>query len=537
MKLKPEPETNIIIEQKKHFSSSCLWQMQRDYFEQEGILAWASQVPFFVTSNPVVAKNYALLTIHFIRDWIKKYPESRNHPFYILELGTGSGQLSFFVLKELKELRKALSMEDIAIRYIMSDFTLSNLKYWDSHPALIPFIEDGMLDFAIYNMENDDPITLQKQGITLTPEHFANPLTVFANYIFDTISHDIFAISNNKLHEVLISQTTSSNNMLGNKPIDWEQVTIDYTPHEISANYYPDEHLNAVLREYQTSFKDTNILFPIGGLLAIKKLKKLTNDKVFLISSDKGYSSLDTLDYLGYPTLAFHGSFSMMVNFHAIARYFKHSGGDYHLQTTRKGIKTCVFSSGFELNDMPETRLTIQQVIENFSPADYFILHRRMSDSFQECQLDTLASHMAFSNWDPYIFHKLNSRICSTVEEAESATITYMVDNMKRIAANYYYMPKSDNTLFEIAVFLHLVKRYDQALVYYQQAEPYCEDSKFGLFYNMALCQHHLGLQEDALVSFKKAHEIDSDSKEVNEWITYLEPSTDKPEQSATQSE
>ena len=145
--------------------------------------------------------------------------------------------------------------------------------------------------------------------------------------------------------------------------------------------------------------------------------------------------------------------FPMMVNFHAMANYFKNSGGDYFLQTSRKGIKTSVFCSGFHLSDMPETAATIKRRVEGFSPADYFTLHRRMSDSFQECSLDTIAAHMHLTGWDPHIYLTLSSRVASLVDESDSDSINFIASNMHKMAANYYHMPKSECILFEIAVF------------------------------------------------------------------------------------
>lgn len=511
-----------LFEQNKRFSKCYLWQLQRDYFEQEGINAWVSQVPFFVTSNPVIAKDYALLVIAFIQDWIAKHPEAIEHPFYILELGTGSGQFSFYVQKHLREMRRILP-KDVKIRYIMSDFTESNLVYWEKHPPLQQFLQEGTLDFAIYNMENDEPITLHRSKEVLTPDHFVNPLTVFGNYIFDTVSHDIFSVTNGRLHEVLVSLTTDQDNLRDNKPIDGEKISIDYSPQVIRGPYYYDSHLDSVLANYPHLLKDSSFLFPIGGLRAIKKLQKLTNDKVFLISSDKGYSSIHTMENLGYPSLAFHGSFSMMVNFHAIGEYFKHCGGDAFLQSERKGIKTVVCSSGFKFTDMPYTSQAIEEVIEKFSPADYFLLHRRMREAYQECNLDTLTSHFAFSGWDPYILDKLNSRIAPTMEDADSSTTEYLVNNLPKFIENFYQLPKAENSYFQVAVIYHMTKHYAEALENYQKSEPFCTDNKFGLYYNIALCQNHLGKTDEALENFKKACAIDPDSKETNEWITYLQ--------------
>lgn len=522
--MKPDtPGRKITIEQHKRFSESALWRMQREYFDQEGINAWVNQVPFYITSNPFIAKCYAQIVIAFVRDWTKKHPESKKHPFYIMELGTGSGRFSYYVIKTIEEMLKALDIDDIKICYIMSDFTKHNIKYWETHPALKPYLDRGVLDFAMYDMDSDRPITLVHKNEKLTPELLVNPLTVFANYIFDTVAHDSFAIHEGKLYELLLSLSTDDTNMKDNRPVDMEQISVDYNVKEIRGHYYGDQHLDSILEEYKKLLTETSFLFPIGSFHAIKHLKKLSNDKLFIISTDKGYSTPEQLDHLGHPSISFHGSFSMMVNFHAIAEYFKRSGGDAFLQTSRKGIKTSVFASGFKIDELPETRVAVEQNVENLSPSDYFTLHSRIRDHYQDYNLETIASHMEFALWDPHIYLKLSNRVTSLIaEENDVETIQFMAKNMPRLAANYYYMPKTECVLFEIGVFFHAAKNYAEALSYYQKAIPFVGE-QFGLFYNMALCQHHLEHQDDALASFKKALELDPESKETQEWITHME--------------
>ena len=512
----------IVIEQQKKFSESCLWKMQREYFDQEGINAWVNQVPFYITSNPFIAYCYARTSLSFIQDILRKDPAAIKHPFYILELGTGSGRFSFYVLKTIAELQKSLGMEDVNICYVMSDFTKSNIKYYETHPALVPYIERGVLDFAIFDMEVERPINLIKKNIRLSAETLVNPLTVYANYIFDTVSHDAFTVHEGKLFELLLTIATPADNMRDNRPSDMEQLEIDFKAQEIKNKYYNDPELDSILEEYKSSLQDSSILFPIGSIRAIKLLKKLSNNKLFIVSSDKGYSSLKSLDQLGHPSLSFHGSFSMMVNFHAMARYFKNSGGDYFLQTPRKGIKTSVFCSGMSLADLPQTRLVLEEYVEGVSPADYFTLHRRMSDSFQECSLDVIAAHMNLTHWDPHIYSKLASRVTTLIEDPDTDTVNFLANNMHKIAANYYFMPKSDCVLFEIAVFFHTIKRHEEALKYYKEAELYVGD-QFGLYYNMALCEHNLQLMDDSMKNFRHAQLLDPESKETREWITYLE--------------
>src|SRR5690606_2959798 len=111
--------------------------------------------------------------------------------------------------------------------------------------------------------------------------------------------------------------------------------------------------------------------------------------------------------------------------------------------------KTSVFVSGIRLSDLPETEHAIQENVEGLSPSDYFTLHRRMSDSFHECALDTIASHMQLSGWDPHIYLKLSNRVTALIDESDSDTIHFMASNMHKMADNYYHMPKTECILFE----------------------------------------------------------------------------------------
>ena len=177
----------VTLEQHKRFSESALWRMQRDYFEKEGINAWVSQVPFYITSNPFIAASYAKIAMSFMRDWIKAHPESAEQTFYFLELGTGSGRFSYLFVKALLALMKSLNNTSSRFCYVMTDFTKHNMQYWQSHDALKPYIEQGLIDFALYDMEGERPITLINQNKRLSSDLIKNPLIVFANYIFDTI--------------------------------------------------------------------------------------------------------------------------------------------------------------------------------------------------------------------------------------------------------------------------------------------------------------------------------------------------------------
>ncbi|MBA2650146.1 MAG: hypothetical protein H0U75_11265 [Legionella sp.] len=516
----------VIIEQDQRLSESKIWHMQREYFDKEGIQAWVRQVPFYITSNPFIAYTYAKMMLVFMIDWTKNNPKAAGHPFYILELGTGSGRFSYYFVKTLCGLLQRLNREDIKICYVMSDFTKNNIQYWETHPALKPYIEKGVIDFALYNMEEKEPIHLTKKDICLDEKTLVNPLTVFANYIFDTITQDAFSVRDGKLNELLLTLTADKTNMKDGEPINMEEIAVDFNSHEIKEGYYEDAVLNSILEEYKQKLHESSFLFPIGSFRAIQYLKKISKNKLLIISTDKGYNTLESLDYLNNPSILFHGSFSLMVNFHALAQYFKNTGGDAALQQPRKGIKTAAFSSGFKLSDLPQMRLAIDETIDGLSPGDYFILHTRISESFQDCSLPVLAAHMQLTHWDPHMYLKLTNHIISKIEKEDAETIQFLAHNMPKLAENYYYMPQTQCILFDIGIFFHAIKHYQEAANYYEQSKPYIGE-QFNLYYNLALCQHHLENNTTALENFKKALEINKDAQEAQQWISYLENQTD----------
>ena len=60
---------------------------------------------------------------------------------------------------------------------------------------LTPFLDSGQLDMAIFDAVNDTTIMLSRSGVLLGPGTCVNPICIVANYLFDTLCHDIFQVS------------------------------------------------------------------------------------------------------------------------------------------------------------------------------------------------------------------------------------------------------------------------------------------------------------------------------------------------------
>lgn len=512
-------DTNeVIIEQNQRFSRSKFWQGQREFYQEKGIEAWASEVPFYITSNPFIGHHYAELLLRFFQDWVEAHPSAKQQPFYVLELGAGTGQFTFYLLKSLQSLIEKLNLAGLKIRYIMTDFAASNVQAWQQHPQLRPFVDNGLLDFAVYDLEKDATLHTTEHNLILSPQADGNPLTVIANYLFDSVVADIFMAKNKKLYESCLSLSSSPRNLSGAHVKNWQQVTIQHAEQPLDAAYYQTPLFDEILSDYQQQLKNSYFLFPIGCLQGLERLKQLAGGKLFLVSSDKGHSFLNELEGLEFPEIDFHGSFSLMVNFDAIARYFTHQGGHAFLQTPRDGLTTCVFSLGFNMLELPETSYVLQESVEGFSPSDFFNYYELVESGAKHMSLNALASTLCVSRWDPFVFELITETLCKLFPKGSDEIIEYICGNLGKIQENFFYVPGCDDVLFSIGYLLYSIDRFEEAIRYYELSRRYFEENVEVLF-NLGLCYFYMKKYHKALVHFNEALELEPKNQELQRLI------------------
>ncbi|MCX7125058.1 MAG: SAM-dependent methyltransferase, partial [Gammaproteobacteria bacterium] len=270
-------KTKITLENEIRFSESMIWNEQKKYYDSKGIDAWGEDVPFYITSNPFIGRQYAQIAIGFIQDWLKKNPGSEESPFYFLELGVGTGQFSFYFLKNLVELQSILELQHIKIRYVMSDITTKSFDFWKSHHCLKPFIESGILQFLEYDLYQSEKM----------PFEIKNPLVVIANYLFDSLSTDVFTVNDGQLFESLVTLNTNTSNLKNKKIIDWKKVDITYTEKPVHEKYY-NNSFDEILLVYAKQLMESHFQFPAASLEALKNLQLHCSNQFLLLTSDKG---------------------------------------------------------------------------------------------------------------------------------------------------------------------------------------------------------------------------------------------------------
>ena len=509
----------IILEQNRRLSHSLLWQLQRNYFEQQSIQAWSQgTVPHYITSNPFIANAYAKVVFGFLRDChaITNFSENlpqldTNQPIYIIELGSGSGRFAYHFLKRFQDIQTNSICQNIPFQYIMTDFTERNLDAWQSHPCLQPFLDRGILDFACFDLENDREIKLSHSGKILSADTIKNPVIVIANYVFDSIPQDAFYLENGELYERLVTLSTSQHVANIDNLELLKHLKTTYNNRLIQSEYYDDPEFNQILKNYQQQLTHTTLIFPIAALQSIRNLRHLSGERLLLLSADKGYSQASSLQNRGDPKITHHGSFSMMVNYHAIAQYFQNQGGQF-LNTTHShaSLNICAFLLGSFPHDYLETRLAYREAIEKSSPDDFFALKKGIEKNYQTLTLQQIIAYLRLSYWDANIFWGCFPTLMQQVKSASESMESEVYLAIEQIWDNYYPIGEKCDIAFALGTLLSQMQYYSQALQYFDYSLAHYGANPDTL-YNMGICHYQLEQFEEALNQITLSLELKPD--------------------------
>ncbi len=521
-----EPEkVEFVVESGKRLSESLLWRLQREAYTRRAQTAWAPDaVPFYITSNAYIAAAYARVVLGFLRDCVSAQaaplgPFDREAPVHVLELAAGSGQFAFLFLKKLlPALREVPALAGLRFRYVMTDLVPGNLEAWRTRERLRPFVEEGVLDFARFDIEQDQEIRLLASGETLSAKTLTNPLAVIGNYTFDTTAQDAFWIRDGKLHEGLVSLVSSRREETPVDPTVVGRASLRFEQRPVSTDYYDDKAQNRVLAHYAETLGNTSLLFPIGALKGIRSLLRLSRDRLLLLSADKGYTHEDELVARGDPQLAVHGGdcFSMMVNYHAIGLYFSERGGQpLHAATRDKRLKVSAFLQGGPGAAWPETTAAFRQATSGFNPCDYFTVASEVRKQLPAATLEVILALLRLGEWDAHLLYNYSSAIAEQAKSAPEHLRQELVRTLEKCREHWY--PMSQDVAFEIGRIYGALERPVDALRSYDESLRLYKEHPATLF-NAGLCHYRLQQPKEALELMERALRLKPDYGPAREW-------------------
>jgi tetratricopeptide (TPR) repeat protein len=512
------PGQGFLLEEKKRLSESMLWHLQRQYYDQRGLSAWESgAVPSYVTSNSYIATTYAHVVLAFLRDAVAAHGRKDTaaqvdptKPIYIVELAAGHGRFSFLFLKKFLSILRDSSLRELKICYVMTDFTENNLRSWLGQPLFKEFLDAGVLKFGLFDIETDTTIKLWPNAEPLERGAVENPLIVIANYIFDTLTQDLFRFEGGHVQEVLVTTRHAQQQApdLSNPEV-MSQFSLHYDHRPIDPHtYYPEAFLNRLLVLYRERLGDTTIALPTGGLRGLFRLLELSGNRLLLISSDKGYTHEDELFFLTTQHIQFHGSLSMMVNYHAIALALGDEAlGGLSMATAQRHInlKTAAFLVGAPEEQFLDTLLSFRQNTDFFGPYDFYTLAAQVRQHTQNASIEQILCLLRMSQFDPNIALDYAKELLEQCGNLNDALKQELYVALMRCWENFY--PLGRDLPFELARILLALRRPREAVQFNIHSV-----NLFGqhpvTFGNMGICHYHAEEPEEALRCFDRSLEL-----------------------------
>jgi hypothetical protein len=294
----------------------------------------------------------------------------------------------------------------------------------------------------------------------------------------------------------------------------------------VDVNYYSSceiedaKHFRRILRWYRDFFGDSpggaSILFPIGALRALRRLTSFASyvqcnacnilqrqflfidGRALVLSGDKGNNNHEQFRGLMDPHVAVHGSFSVMVNYHAIGLYCTSRSGfvlhdpqeeaslkvsalvftgenmlqvdtiEGDVKVTGDGANSAPFHSRmhreatpWKANEVerlsaarslafPHLARTFYDSIISFGPNDFFVMQKSMKEDSQRPTLKAVVALLKLSNWDPDVFYKFRDVILQQVPSCPIKLRNDLCRNLPRIWAHHFILDKEKDVAFEV---------------------------------------------------------------------------------------
>jgi tetratricopeptide (TPR) repeat protein len=508
--LVPSQDTGTILEENKPLSQSMLWNLQTDFFANQGPEAWSKGiVPQYITTNPYIANLYAKTVFGYCRDYVARNDIDKNSTIYIMELASGVGRFTYTFLKRFLHILENSSLKSLKFKYIVTDFSEKNIDYWQNHSFLKPYFDSGVLDCATFDIAKDEKVQLRNSGEVLSAGNLKNPLILIANYTFDSLPQDTFYVSKETIYEGLITITRPDIEVNSEDKSILAGLDYYYTDNEIkTSDYYEDDDFNNILLYYKDQLEDTSFSLPIIALRCISRLKKIFNDDIILISADKGYKNEKSMLKNSHPFLSKHGCISMTVNFHSLEKYFENLGGKaLHSIYEHENINMSLFLLSKSTHDFVETTMAYNEIIESIGPDDFYIIKKAVVPLGESLETKQLLTFLRFTVWDARTFQEFYNILLERIDE-ENFPIEELIIVINKVWEHYFPIGEEGDLAYYIGSLLSYIGHDTDALRFFEYSyEIYGASAE--IYYNIALSYLNLSQVKKALDFIEKSLELD----------------------------
>jgi hypothetical protein len=440
----------------QRLSESALWDHQRRFYARGAAGIWGTAtVPHGITSNPRIANTYARLAVTFLRAAdVPRGSGGRDEADvpHIVEFGGGAGRFAYLFVRQLKELAPGLRFT-----YVLTDFSAERVASWADHPSYRTLVEEGLLDFAVLDVDRPGPLELVVSGRTVTPGSMHGPVVGIANYVFDTLRHDSFAIRGGELMETRVSLPDDADGLSDGEAvigIEWETVPCGPVP----------DDLVPILELYRETLDDTAVLVPVGGMRCLEYLADLTSGATCALVADKGHCTPAELCSHEAPSVVFHGSgFSLMVNFDFLARYVRHRGGVAILpREPARSLVMAAFVQG-DIDNPAQFESSVQDQLVDTGPDNYFTLRPLLSGGAAPA-IETILASLRLSRFDPALLVELLPGLLEVLPTVPDSMRSEIERVLVRVWDNYFPIGEPIDMALCVGLGFSAMERFPEAV-------------------------------------------------------------------------
>lgn len=508
------------------FSEAPIWELQREYYEVEGLRAWRNdQVPQYITSNPMIGSSYAEMIFGLLQDRTNQGFGADAEPIYIVELGAGAGRLAFHVIHELHKLIDFAGIEVPEFRYIMTDLAMNNVTAWRKHPALQSYIEEGILDFARFDAVQDQVLELVVSGKTIKHGDLAQPLVIIANYFFDNIPQELIYVKDGQIYEADVYVEYPESDQVLTPSQRLKQIRLSYE-YRRAAEYEQDTYpYRDVIAMYQEELEDSHILFPSAAITCLDRLNGMSEAGFVLITADKGDHLVEHWQSAEAPDLVLHGSFSLTANYHAMQYVFEQRGAEVLFPEQHYiDINVGCFIHLKQPQRYTNTRLAYRRGIERFGPDEFFTLKSWVDRHLQTMKIPHILSFWRLGGYDAEFFIQTAKQITRLLPEANYEEKYDIWNGIEQMWAGYYVMEQRYDLALDAGLVLFEMDMYEESKYYLEISVAEEQDEVVStVYYCLAICCLELDLLEEAVQYLQSLLTLEPDHEEARELLNHLQ--------------
>lgn len=512
---------NKIIEETTRLSESKLWSLQRNYFKTMGINAWKEDVPYYVTNNAFIGHQYATLLSQLFRDLIEK--ETAKKKFYILELGCGTGKFGYYFIKNFLPLLETLK-NSVSFCYVMSDVSEKNVDFCQNNSSLKPFVEAGVLDFAIFDAELDNDVSMLLSGKKYSEIEGAQ-LIIISNYIFDCLKHDFLTFKEDDYYGLSVELKSRYKTFNQVEVEHLDDLRFNFSDALVNVDeYYEDPKLIKCLNNYRSAFKGKTALVPVplAAINFVNNMVSLTSGNVFFLMGDKGVAVLENFTKLSEQyRMTYEGCYTFLLNFHLLGEYIKQLNGDALITEKSNDFQVCLYAVGDVFKTLSHTRQAFYETVEGMGPHEFMAIYDATLQNGYRYSPKMISGFLRLSRWDPDAYAIIHDRL---YEITNTLTITDGLNihsDIKKIEDNIYDLGIDFDVSNLLGLLYERGGNEEKALEFYKRSIEIFKSNEAGT-YNLARIFENRKDKEKALLYYQKALEINPKNSYIKRKVDAL---------------